>query len=145
MLDIKLIRDNPEQVRKGLKNRGGGSLPDFEKALEIDKRWREVLTELETIRASRNKAADEIGRLKKQKKDASSLIKEMEDLKSRYKAHEECERNRKQELDNSLLRLPNSPDPSVPVGKSEDANVLVREGGYGILSFIYANHVPEPP
>ncbi|OVE75989.1 serine--tRNA ligase, partial [bacterium F11] len=129
MLDIKLLREDPEAVRKGLKDRGGRSLSDFEKALQLDKRWREVLTELEQLRARRNQAAGEIAKLKKEKKDAIPLIKEMEDLKSRYKAQEDLERTRKEELENVLLELPNIPHSTVPIGLGEEANVLVRENG----------------
>src|SRR5437762_12448053 len=93
MLDIKLIRDNPDLVRKGLQNRGGRYVPDFEKALLKDKEWRAVLAELEELRARRNKSSDEIGKLKKEKKDAASLMKEMEMNKIKLKEKEEHEKH----------------------------------------------------
>ena len=129
MLDIKLIREKTEQVRKGLKNRGGGSLKDLEHVLERDKKWLEIIRKLEDLRAERNKAADQIGKLKKEGKDASSLIKEMEDFKHQYKATEEIERTLKTKTNEFLLYIPNIPDESVPLGKSEDDNVQVRVHG----------------
>lgn len=129
MLDIKLIREKPDLVKAGLKNRGGRSLPDFEAAINKDKEWRGVLTELESLRARRNKSADEIGRLKKEKKDASKLLASMEALKKDYKELEEKERDVKLQTEALLLGLPNVPDASVPVGASADKNKVVREGG----------------
>lgn len=129
MLDIKLIRDNPELVRKGLLNRGGRSIPDFEKVVQKDKEWRAVLAELEELRSKRNKSSEEIGKLKKEKKDASGLMKEMEEVKSRMKELEEKERPLSEETQALLLALPNVPDASVPVGKTADDNKVVREHG----------------
>lgn len=129
MLDIKLIRDNPDVVRKGLTDRGGKALPDLEKVLEKDKEWRAVVADLDVIRARRNVAADEIGKLKKEKKDAFTLIKEMEVLKTGLKEKEERERVLKEETEALLLSLPNIPDASVPIGKSAADNKVVREHG----------------
>src|SRR5881394_2643724 len=114
MLDIKLIRDNPDQVRQGLLNRGGRSIPDLDKVIQKNKEWRAILTELEELRAKRNKASEEIGRLKKEKKDADALMKDMESVKAAMKEREEKERILSEEAQNLLLTLPNIPDASVP-------------------------------
>jgi len=129
MLDIKLIRDNPDKVREGLKARGGRFLPDLDKVITKDQEWRAVLTQLEELRAKRNKSADEIGKLKREKKDASKLMKEVEGFKEEFKKLEEKERGVKEETENRLLGLPNIPDSSVPIGKSEKDNIKVREFG----------------
>lgn len=129
MLDIKLIRDHPELAKAGLEKRGGSYLPDLEKVINKDKKWRTLLTTLEEIRARRNKAADEIGRLKKEKKDASKILKEMDELKKEFQAKEDDERKLKLEVSMLLLNLPNIPHESVPVGKSEKDNKLVRSVG----------------
>ncbi len=129
MLEIKYLRENPNLVRKALTDRGGRSIPDFERILQKDKDWRSVLTELDQLRARRNKAADEIGRLKREKVDASSLLKEMDELKSRQKNLEEKERPLKSDIGNLLLSLPNLPDASVPFGKTPEDNQVVREVG----------------
>jgi seryl-tRNA synthetase len=129
MLDIKLIRENPDAVKKGLTDRGGKNLPDFEIVLAKDKEWRALVTELEGLRAKRNASADQIGALKKEKKDATDLIKEMEGVKTRMKELEEKERGIKDDIDKILLSLPNLPDVTVPIGKSSADNQAVREHG----------------
>lgn len=141
MLDIKLIRENPELVRQGLTNRGGKALPEFEKVLQKDKEWRAVLLELEDLRSKRNKSSEEIGKLKKEKKDASALMKEMESVKTAMKEKEDKERILGEETQALLLGLPNLPDASVPVGKSAADNQVVREvGTKPALSFKPKDH-----
>src|SRR5581483_5314162 len=112
MIDIKLIRDNADAVRQAYANRGGRSLPDFEQVIEKDKEWRGVLTQLDELRARRNKAADEIGRLKREKGDATALLKDMESVKVAMKELEEKERTLKTAVDMMLLSIPNIPDAS---------------------------------
>src|SRR4051812_35514927 len=129
MLDIRMIRENPEAVRKGLQNRGGRYLPDLEQLITKDKEWRDILIQLDELRAKRNKAADEVGKLKREKGDPSAILKEMESVKVATKEKEEAEKPLKQAVDMLLLSIPNIPDASVPVGKSADDNKVVRENG----------------
>ncbi|MCB4756337.1 MAG: serine--tRNA ligase [Elusimicrobia bacterium] len=129
MLDIKLIRDNPDLVRKGLQDRGGRYLPDLEKAIQKDKEWRQLVTELDQLRAKRNANADAVGKLKKEKKDASLLLKEIEGVKAQLKEKEEKETAFTKDLEELLLGLPNLPDKSVPLGQGPKENKVVREGG----------------
>lgn len=129
MLDIKLIRDNPDAVKKGLSDRGGRYLPDLEKLIGLDKEWRSALVGLDELRAYRNKSADLIGAAKKEKKDAAPLLKEMEEAKTKLKDLEEKEGTLKKEVEKLLLTLPNLPDASVPVGKAATDNKVVRENG----------------
>ncbi len=129
MLDIKLIRDNPDQVRQSLLNRGGRAIPDFDKVIQKDKEWRAILAELEELRSKRNKSSEEIGKLKKEKQDASALMKEMESVKARMKELEDQERVLGEETQGLLLTLPNLPDASVPIGKTAEDNKVVREFG----------------
>ncbi len=129
MLDIKLIRENIDLVRTGLQNRGGKALPDLEKVILKDKEWRAVLTDLEELRSKRNKSSEEIGKLKRDKLDASALMKEMEEVKAKLKEKEELERVLSEETQALLLTIPNLPDASVPVGKSAEDNKVVREHG----------------
>lgn len=129
MLDIKLIRDNPDLVKQALQNRGGRYLPDFEQAVSKDKEWRAVLAELEIIRTQRNKLSEEIGKLKREKQDATNLMSQVDTLKTALKEKEEIEGRLKLEMEALLLVLPNLPDASVPVGKSAEDNKVVREHG----------------
>ena len=129
MLDVKLLRDNPDAVRQGLQDRGGRYVPELETALEKDKAWRALLVDLDALRAKRNKAADEIGRLKREKKDASAIMKEMEAMKSEFKEKEEQEKELKKQTEDVLLGLPNIPSTEVPIGMPPEANKVVREHG----------------
>ena len=84
MLDPKLIRNNPESVKKGLKMRqGDASLVD--KFLAIDEEWRKVTIEVEELQAKRNKVSDEIAEMKKNKQDASCIIAQMKEVSARIK------------------------------------------------------------
>jgi seryl-tRNA synthetase len=129
MIDIKLIRDNADAVRAAYANRGGKSLPDLEQVIERDKEWRGVVSQLDELRARRNKSADEVGRLKREKGDVSALLKEMESVKIAMKELEEKERAIKASVDMLMLSLPNIPDASVPLGRSADDNQVVRQHG----------------
>jgi seryl-tRNA synthetase len=141
MIDIKLIRDGAEAVRQAYKNRGGKSLPDLEQLIGKDQQWRGVLTQLDELRARRNKSADEVGRLKREKGDVTALLKEMESVKVAMKELEEKERELKTAVDMLLLSLPNLPDASVPVGASADDNKVVREHGTKpVFSFKAKDH-----
>jgi seryl-tRNA synthetase len=129
MIDIKLIRDNAPAVRQAYIDRGGKALPDLEQVIEKDKEWRGVVTQLDELRARRNKSADEVGRLKREKGDVSALLKEMENVKVAMKEREEQERDLKLAIDKLMLSLPNIPDFSVPVGASAADNTVVRAHG----------------
>lgn len=129
MLDIKLIRQSPDVVRAALKSRGGRYLPDLEKLVEIDGQWRVLSRELEALRSRRNAAADEIGRLKREKKDAAVLMKEMEAFKGNLKQKEDVARDLESKTTELLLGLPNLPDTSVPKGEGPQDNRVVREVG----------------
>jgi seryl-tRNA synthetase len=129
MLDIKLIRSDPERVRAGLQSRGGRSLPAFEELLVADAAWRKVNAEAEALRARRNQAADEIGRLKKERKDAFPLLKEMEVLKGALKKLEEQAKVSEDELKRGLMALPNLPHDSVTKGQDASENRTLREWG----------------
>jgi seryl-tRNA synthetase len=129
MLDIKLIRNDPDRVRRGIQNRGGRYLPALEDVMRADAEWLTLNAEADSLRARRNQAADEIGRLKKEKKDASALLKEMEEVKAKLKALEESAADLEIRVRNGLLGLPNLSDESVPVGGSPEQNRVVREWG----------------
>ncbi len=129
MLDMKMIRTQPELVRRGLQNRGGRYLPALEQLLAVDAEWRNVNAEAETLRARRNQAADEIGKLKRDKQDASAILKEMENLKARLKELEDKAKEFEAKITDGLLNIPNLPDPSVTVGKNETENRALRSWG----------------
>jgi seryl-tRNA synthetase len=139
MLDVKWIREHPEDLKKMLANRKS-KLPidDFYK---LDTERRKILTDLERLQAERNKAAEKIGRLKAQKADVVAALKEVETDKAKIKELETKLAEVDPKYTDFLLRINNVPDPSVPVGMSEADNKLMREvGKKPALSFAPKNH-----
>jgi len=128
MLDIKFIRQNPEALKTAMKNRGEDpAIMDV--FLQNDEQRRELLGKSEALRHQRNIASDAIAALKKNKKDAAAPIAEMRDVSARIKEIEETLAGNEQQLTDLLLRLPNIPHDSVPIGKSEADNPVVRTEG----------------
>ncbi|MEA3493716.1 MAG: serine--tRNA ligase [Candidatus Margulisiibacteriota bacterium] len=128
MLDPKLIRNNPDAVRKGLKNRkADASLVD--RFLAIDEEWRELTLEIEEMKARRNKVSDQIGILKRKKEKADNQIEEMKELSSRVKELDEEYAKLEEKLKDLSLEMPNIPHVSVPVGFDSRDNIEVRSFG----------------
>jgi seryl-tRNA synthetase len=130
MLDIKLIRENPKIVEGSLKKRGDEEKLKLLKALiESDKKYREELQELEKLKHDRNVISDEIAKLKKEGKDASKKIKEAAELPEKIKKLEEDVLRQKEMVDFSIMRIPNLLHESVPKGKGEEGNVVIKTFG----------------
>jgi len=128
MLDIRFIRENSELVKKKLESRGSDI--DLSVFLSIDEKRREVLQKIEVLRAQRNRASDEIAKLKKEKKEVDpSVFASMKELSSQVKALDEELKNVEQETNDFLLTIPNMPHDSVPVGRTEEDNETVRTWG----------------
>lgn len=127
MLDIRLIRNNPEFVKEAIAKRGDKiNLDEF---LLLDEKRRELLYEVEQLKNTRNKVSQEIGRLKKEGKDAEKRILEMREVSQKIKEMDDQIKQVEEQIKEFLLRVPNIPHESVPVGKSEDDNVPVRHWG----------------
>jgi seryl-tRNA synthetase len=128
MLELAYIRKNPERVRKALADRG---LPaaELEEFLQRDEQRRKALTEVEALKAERNRASGEIGRLKKEGKDASAAMEQMKELAGRIKELDRRASEANTEIQQWLLRLPNIPHASVPVGRTPEDNQEVRRWG----------------
>lgn len=127
MLDLKFVRNNPEIVKEALKKRGANiSLDPF---LELDQRRREKLADVEKLKNKRNVVSEEIGRLKKNGELAEDLVLEMRDVSSAIKDMDEEIRVLDQEIQQTLLGIPNIPDESVPVGLDEADNIEIRLWG----------------
>ena len=127
MLDIKLIRENPETVERGLADRGGAEL--IRPVLAQDAERRRLVRESEDLKALRNKASEAIGQAKRRGEDAAAEQARMREVGERIKALEAELRVVDVEIERLLLQIPNLPDPSVPPGQTEDKNVEVRRWG----------------
>lgn len=127
MLDIRMVRNEPEVVIEGLRRRGAKiSLNEF---LRMDEERRQKLVEVESLKNRRNTVSKEVGRRKAAKEDASELIQEMQAVGERIKVLDDAVREMEEKLQEMLLYIPNLPDDSIPVGPDESANIEVRRWG----------------
>ena len=127
MLDLKYIRENSEQVKKFLKARNSDF--DLDIVIDLDKKRRELLVEVESLKSKKNEASSLIGKLKREKKDASDLVSEMQEINENIKKLDEELTKVEERLTYLLYRIPNKLHSSVPFGKDEDENVEIRKWG----------------
>lgn len=127
MLDLKFIRENTELVKQAVKNKNESA--DVDKIIELDERRRGIIGEVEELKALRNKVSEEIAQKKKNKKDASEDIAEMKEVGRKISTLDDDLRSVMEALNYHLLRVPNMPQESVPIGPDEESNVTVREWG----------------
>jgi seryl-tRNA synthetase len=131
MLDIKLIRSNPEYVKERLATRDKVYADKIDELLILDKERREVIAEVEKLKAEKNKLSKEIGKLYKEgKREEAEKLKE--EVNSKNKKIENLEKELKDienRFKNLLLTIPNIPHPSVPVGEDENDNIEIRRWG----------------
>lgn len=124
MLDLRFIREHPDEVREALvKLNSPGPIDEI---LALDTQRRDLLAKADSLKHQRNVVSKEIGRMKE--RDAA-LIGKMRDVGARIKELDGELNQVEQDLDNLLLLVPNMPDPSVPVGRDESDNLLVRTVG----------------
>ena len=130
MLDIRLIREHPEIVRKDLKKRGDiEKLKMLDDLIECDRQWRELLTEVNELRHRRKLITAEIANLKKVGGDTSGQLEEARRIPQDIKNREKQVRKYREKVDQHLLRLPNILHESVPYGKDESENVVAKVVG----------------
>jgi len=127
MLDIKFIRENPELVRKASRDKNDPA--DVDKILELDKKRRELIVDAETLRAEQNKASQEISRVKQAGGDVSQAVAAMKEVAERYGKLSGQVKEAEDEMNGLIIKVPNIPHPSVPVGPDEEHNVTMREWG----------------
>jgi seryl-tRNA synthetase len=128
MLDLKFIRHNPDMVKTALQNRNEDPavIDDFHKLDEIR---RDLLATTEELRHRRNVASDAIARLKKSGQDATAEISEMRDVATRIKEIDVSLSENEQAIGELLLKLPNIPHDSVPIGGDEADNPVTKREG----------------
>jgi len=127
MLDLRFVRKNIDLVRDALAKRGSDL--DVNVFLELDEKRRTILADLEQLNAQRNQLTAEVSRRKKAKEDASEVIVEVKKLSERIKVLDEALEDVQTRIQDWLIRLPNIPHPSVPVGKDESENQVVKTWG----------------
>ncbi|MCL6522590.1 MAG: serine--tRNA ligase [Firmicutes bacterium] len=128
MLDLRWVREHPEEVRAGMRAKGVDEAP-LDELLAADRLWREALAELEGLRATRNRVSEEIGRRRRAGEAAEELVAEMRSAGERIKELEAAVREQEARIREALLAIPNLPAPDVPPGPDESANVELRRAG----------------
>jgi seryl-tRNA synthetase len=144
MLDRNYIRDNPDEVRAALQNKGVGGV-DFDAVLEMDEEWRDLKARGDDLRHERNEVSSKIGELKQDGKhdEAEEAIERSQELKTELEAVEDRAAELKTELDEALLEIPNVPHESVPVGEDEADNVERYREGFEALRDLPDEVVPH--
>ncbi len=127
MLDLKYIRQNTQEVREALKKKG--ETVNLDNLLEKDEERRELLFEVEKLKNRRNVVSEEIGSRKKSGEDASEMIAEMKAVSQKIKDIDHQVKGIMEEMNNMLLNIANIPDADVPVGDTEEDNVIIRKWG----------------
>ena len=131
MLDIKLIREQPDFVRQRLAARAGGDDARIDDLLALDDRRRKLLAEVEALKAQRNRVSKEIGALVAQKKAAEAEAKKAEtrEIGEKINGLDRAVAEAEKARDEILLRLPNLPHRSVGIGRTSADNPEVRSWG----------------
>ena len=127
MLDLRFIRANLDKIKDMLAKRGYEL--DMSRFEQLDKKRREMISEIEALRAKRNELNNQISQKKKKGEDAEEIIKEMKEISLKIKDKEKELPEIEKEFQQFLLLIPNIPHESVPVGKDENDNQVVRYWG----------------
>lgn len=127
MLDIKILRQEPDRIREALKNRNNDL--DITPAIELDKKRRELLSDVEQKKAKQNEITKKVPAMKKAGEDTSALFAEMKELSNEIKSDDEKVREIDEELRSFMLKIPNIPNADCPIGKDDTENVEIRKWG----------------
>lgn len=128
MLDIKLLRQNFQEVKQKLQARGE-DLSDLEQFEAVDQRRRELIAKSEVLKAKRNDVSKEIAQLKREKLDAEAMILEMRTVGDEIKTIDDELKELDEKLNKIMYSIPNIPHESTPIGETEDDNVVARTWG----------------
>jgi seryl-tRNA synthetase len=127
MLDIKILRTDPEKIRESLKKRNNDL--DIGPIIELDKKRREILGEVEQKKAKQNEINKQIPAMKKAGENTDEIFAQMRELGNKVKEYDEQVREIDEQLRNLMLRIPNIPNENVPVGQDDTENIEVRKFG----------------
>ncbi|WP_339252636.1 serine--tRNA ligase [Sporosarcina sp. FSL W8-0480] len=128
MLDIKLLRANFDEVKERLAKRGE-DLSELDRFVGLDEKRRELIAKVEVLKAERNEVSQKVAEMKRNKENADDVIARMREVGDEIKSLDEQLHQVEEDLNYVIMRIPNIPHESVPVGDSEDDNVEVRTWG----------------
>ncbi len=128
MLDLKRIRNNPEDIKKALNDRGENfDVSVIDTIIKLDEERRQGLMEVETLKGKRNQVSASIPQLKKAGENVDLIMKEMRDLGDKIKEFDIRVSEIDEKVKYMMLRIPNIPNPKVPDGKSDEDNIEVKK------------------
>ncbi|WP_050606204.1 serine--tRNA ligase [Clostridium niameyense] len=128
MLDLKRIRNDKEQIKESLRNRGENFDTNIiDEVVSLDEKRRNILVKVETLKSKRNKVSSEIPKLKKEGKDVEGIKAEMKKLSEEVKAYDAKVSEIDDKIEYIMLRIPNIPNPNVPNGESDEDNIEIRK------------------
>lgn len=136
MIDIKLIRENPDLVRENIKKKFQDyKLELVDKVLELDKKNREVKLKGDELRSSRNSLSSQIGNLMKSgnREEAEKIKAEVNEINAQLVDNEKAEEELANSIKEIMLKIPNIIDDSVPIGKDDSENVEIKKYGETIV------------
>lgn len=129
MLDIRFIRANTQKVKERLAMRGTNYDVAIDEVIAFDDKRKEIIGEVESLKANQNKVSKQIPQMKKEGKDTSEIMAQMKELSSKVKELDAQRTQVEQKLKDALLTIPNVPADNVPQGADDTANVEVRRFG----------------
>ena len=141
MLDIKYIKENPEEVIARLAKKGKEAREDIEKIIELDAKRRALIAETEALKAEQNKITKTIPALKKEGKDTAPIFAEMKEMSAKAKANDDMLKEVETQFTSLMLGLPNLPDPDLKPGGKENNEPLRYYGEPHHFDFEPKNHV----
>lgn len=139
MIDIKLVRENPELVKQNCINKNDNS--DINALVALDVRRREIIQEVEDLKSKRNSVTLEISAMKKKGVDASDMIASMREVGDTIKELDEKLREVEENISSIMLMIPNIAHPTVPIGKDANDNVEVRRNGECMDRSWHVDHI----
>jgi seryl-tRNA synthetase len=142
MLDIKQIRENPDEIKKRLARRGKGFSEKISRLIEIDAERRKALSESETLKNRKKTLSAQVGKLKKEGNDATEQMEEVKGINTSIKEWDDKAQLSEKEIQDILLEIPNIPHDSVPNGNDDTDNEIIRTWGeIPKFNFEIKNHV----
>ncbi len=129
MLDIKIIRENPEKVKEALKTRNADYDSFIDEILEIDEKRRKISTETDALKAEQNKVSKQIPVMKKNGENTDAVMAEMKEISEKIKDANAVISELEAKQKDTLLSIPNIPSETTPVGKDDSENVEIRKWG----------------
>ena len=143
MIDIKLIRENPELVKENIRRKfQDEKLILVDNVKKLDEEWRKFKYKEDNLRSERNRISEDINELKKSKKDAKNEIKKAKEIPEKILRLQDKRKKLEEDIRKNLYNIPNIIHKSVPIGKDENDNVEIKKvGKIPKFDFKIRNHV----